>query len=155
MTEQPIAERVLHAAEDPTITIHVRIYAPLFIPDGRDHLNDWKVTVDLEGLPPASNFASKPSWVVGASDSLGALLLAIVSVRGALDACYRNLGLQFTWDEVKDIGGHAIPYSLTTYLGPDHERHLMEMMLKEDRAVMDRAIDRAARLRREREDDRE
>ncbi len=148
MTPQLIAERLLHAVEDTTQTIDVRIYAPENVPDERAPLFQWQCAVSMLGIPPENGHVTQSSWVVTGVDSLHALLLALTSVRGALDACQRTLGLQFTWDLIKDReGGHAIPYAITTYLGPEHERHIVDLMMKEDREFMEREKEFMARLR--------
>jgi hypothetical protein len=148
MKAQPIAERQLVADADPSCVIDVRLYAPERVLDEVDERKRWKCLVEMEGLPTENKYSRETSWTVAADDSLGALLLALTSVRGALDACYKNLALQFTWAPLKDgEGGHAIPRGITTWLGPDHERHLIDLMLAEDRAFIEAKAQRKARLR--------
>ena len=153
MPNQLIAERLLYAAEDASVTIHVKVFAPVYRPDERGRLFDWHCRVEMQGLPVGSNFSRQPSWEVESADSLGAMLLAIVSIRGALDACYLKLGLQFTWDLIgRAEGGHGVPCQLTSDLGPAHEWHLITLMMKENREFMEREPEFMARLRRAREE---
>ena len=143
-----IAERVLRADEDPDCVISVKLYAPERALHEEDQRKQWRCSVEMSGLPAGNKYSRESSWTVTADDSLGALLLAITTVRGALDACYKNLGLQFIWEPLKEgEGGHGIPRAITTWLGPDHERHLVDVMIAEDRAFIEAKRERKARMR--------
>jgi hypothetical protein len=150
-----IAERVLRAADDPSKSIRVKLYAPENAPpDGetRPELFGWRCAYELEGLAGMVSSSISTSRVVGGADSLDALLTALVAIRGALDACFTREGIQFTWPLIAHAeGGHAIPRQMTTYLGPAHERELGELMAKEDMAFLIREPEFMARLQRARE----
>ena len=148
MKELLIAERQLRAEGDPARVIDIKLYVPERVHEAVDEWRPWKCRVEMDGLPPDNKFVRESSWTVEGADSLGALLLALTSIRGALDACYRNLGLQYIWEPLKEgEGGHAIPRGITTWLGPDHERHLIGVMLAEDREFIEAKAERTQRLR--------
>jgi hypothetical protein len=149
MPPQLIAERLLHAAEAPTKTIHVKLYAPENIPDERDPEHfPWRCAFALAGIPPLARYNNKTSWAVTGIDSLDALLGALSAMRGILDACFEELGLQFTWDRAKNReGGFGIPYPIVTYLGPSFERHVIEIAQREQLAFILREREFMARLR--------
>jgi hypothetical protein len=149
-----VAERLLRAADDPSKSIRVKLYAPENVPpddEAHPEMFGWRCAYELEGLAGMTSSSISTSRVVGGADSLDALLTALLAIRGTLDACFTRHGIQFTWPPIANAeGGHAIPYQMTTHLGPAHERELRELMAKEDMAFMIREREFMARLRRAR-----
>jgi hypothetical protein len=153
MSPPLIAERVLHPEHDPSKTIRVKLFAPenLF-PDGDlpEQVYGWRCAYELEGLA-AIVPGTRAARVVEGLDGLDALLMALVAIRGTLEECFSQSGIQFTWSPVAAAeGGHAIPYQVTAHLGPGHERELIDLMMKEDAAFIAHEHEFMARLRRAR-----